>query len=203
MSRSVGAYGFMYAVRVGVSSFAVGMGAGVLSYLHWKSEAEAAKPPQATALPSAKKPERVGVGIGVICVKLTADGPLVLLGLRKGSHGSGTWALPGGWLEVGESFEECGTRELAEETGISGADLLSASCAGVPPHNNVMLDDPVKPCHSVTTYVEVHVREGVEAAICEPNKCAEWRWVPWRGAWPGPMFPSAERVRSSGYQPHA
>ena len=54
------------------------------------------------------------VGIGVYVFK---DGK-VLLGKRKGTLGSGTWACPGGHLEFGESVEDCAMRELAEETGL-------------------------------------------------------------------------------------
>ncbi|MCA9327773.1 NUDIX domain-containing protein, partial [Candidatus Saccharibacteria bacterium] len=45
---------------------------------------------------------RPQVGIGVFIIK---DGQ-ILLGRRKGSHGKGEYALPGGHLENGESFEE-------------------------------------------------------------------------------------------------
>src|ERR1700744_91334 len=57
--------------------------------------------------------ERPKVGIGIFLIK---NGHL-LLGRRKDSHGDGEYSLPGGHLELGESFEECVLRELAEEAG--------------------------------------------------------------------------------------
>ncbi len=42
-----------------------------------------------------------------------------LIGKRLGSHGFGTWSVPGGHLEFGESIEECAIREVFEETGIN------------------------------------------------------------------------------------
>lgn len=54
------------------------------------------------------------VGIGVMIWK---DGK-VLLGKRKGSHGEGTYAFPGGHMEYMESFTDCVKRELEEECGL-------------------------------------------------------------------------------------
>jgi 8-oxo-dGTP diphosphatase len=58
--------------------------------------------------------ERPLVGVGVMVLK----GTKVLVGRRKGSHGDGQYAWPGGHLEHMESFEECARREVREEAGI-------------------------------------------------------------------------------------
>jgi len=48
------------------------------------------------------------IGVAVIVIKENR----VLLGKRKNSHGSGTWAFPGGHLEFNESIEDCARREV-------------------------------------------------------------------------------------------
>ncbi len=40
-------------------------------------------------------------------------------GLLLGRHRHGTWELPGGMVEPGESLQETVVRELAEETGLT------------------------------------------------------------------------------------
>lgn len=37
---------------------------------------------------------------------------------RKGSHGNGTWAPPGGHIDFGESVLHCARREVKEETNL-------------------------------------------------------------------------------------
>ncbi|MDP3792825.1 MAG: NUDIX domain-containing protein [bacterium] len=56
----------------------------------------------------------IKVGIGVMIMKNRK----VLLGKRKGSHGEGEYAWPGGHMEYMESFESCAKREVMEETGM-------------------------------------------------------------------------------------
>lgn len=70
-----------------------------------------------SALASAAAVVRVGVGCFVINPKLYPN--RILLGTRIGSHGAGKLALPGGHLEMNESWEDCATREVQEETNLN------------------------------------------------------------------------------------
>lgn len=59
-------------------------------------------------------PEPVKAGVGVIIVQ----GDKILLLKRKGSHAP-VWAIPGGHIEPGETFEQAATREMQEELAIT------------------------------------------------------------------------------------
>ncbi|KAF2672233.1 nudix hydrolase 1 [Microthyrium microscopicum] len=109
------------------------------------------------------------VGIGLFCFRKNGT---FLAGRRKGSLGAGTYALPGGHLEFGESFEDCVTRELAEETGLQVTDLAFLTTI------NTVFEDAKK--HYVTTLMGGYViDEAAEPKVMEPEKCYGWEWVTW------------------------
>ena len=64
------------------------------------------------------------------CGVLLLDNGKILLGLRSSDekvadcdlHEEGTWTMPGGGIEFGESIEEAAIRETYEETGLFIAD---------------------------------------------------------------------------------
>ncbi|MGD2146226.1 MAG: NUDIX hydrolase [Anaerolineae bacterium] len=63
----------------------------------------------------------------------TGNGNLqVLLIQRHGPPFEGRWALPGGFVELGESPEDAASRELEEETGVRGVRLEQMRAFGDP-----------------------------------------------------------------------
>jgi mutator protein MutT len=59
-------------------------------------------------------PDRPFVGVGAAIV----DAGRVVLVRRRFEPLAGEWSLPGGAVELGETLEECVTREMREETGL-------------------------------------------------------------------------------------
>lgn len=66
--------------------------------------------------------ERPALTVDLVIVRPGPDGAQVLLIQRGAEPFAGRWALPGGFVDKGESAEMAAVRELAEETGVS-ADL--------------------------------------------------------------------------------
>ena len=64
-------------------------------------------------------PTRPFIGIGIVVIK----GDQVLLCRRGKPPNLGSWTLPGGAQELGETCEETARRELLEETGLMVGDL--------------------------------------------------------------------------------
>lgn len=78
-------------------------------------------------------PLRPIVGIGIIVLK----GDAVLLVRRGKPPNVGSWTLPGGAQELGETMEQAARRELAEETGVVVGPLqLAAAVDNIRPDQN-------------------------------------------------------------------
>lgn len=117
---------------------------------------------------------RPKVGVAVFVWR---DGKF-LIQQRLGSHGSGTWSVPGEHLEFGESWEECAKRETLEETGmeITNIRFLAAT-------NDIFKDENK---HYITIWLEADWKTN-EPAIMEPDRLTATRWVTSRDL-PSPLF---------------
>lgn len=105
------------------------------------------------------------VRVGVQAIVRRGDH--VLLGLRANTFGHGTWGLPGGHLEVGESLVEAAGRELLEETGIRALDSRVVCVTDPDPAAN----------HHMQVGVEVLEYLG-EVRVREPERCVGWEFWP-------------------------
>lgn len=119
---------------------------------------------------------RVGVGAFILSSSTSTtqnpQNPTFLIGKRLGSHGAGTYALPGGHLEFGETPEECAAREILEETGLEVKNIRFLTAT-----NDILREDGK---HYVTMFVVCErVREGEEARVMEVDKCEGWEWCEW------------------------
>ncbi|MGD2169567.1 MAG: NUDIX hydrolase [Chlamydiota bacterium] len=123
---------------------------------------------------SSKHKQHPRVGVGCVVRK---EGK-VLLGKRKGSHGEGSWAFPGGHLEYGETVVDCAARELIEETGLKALSLHEG-----PWVENIMTESQK---HYITVFVFIDEFTG-EPELLEPNKCEGWQWFSWDDL-PKPLF---------------
>ncbi|KAH0558450.1 hypothetical protein GP486_004896 [Trichoglossum hirsutum] len=111
---------------------------------------------------------RVGVGIFVM-----KEGGKFVIGQRRGSHGAGTWGLPGGHLEFGETIEACAKREVLEETGLGVREVRLLTVT------DDITDDGR---HFVTIFVGCKLSEpetAPEPQVIEPHRCSGWEWATW------------------------
>lgn len=102
------------------------------------------------------------VGIGVMVFKENR----VLLGKRKGSHGEGEYAWPGGHLEYMESIIEAAEREVREEAGIEIQNIRLL---------RVLNFKDYAPKHYLDIGLIADWKSG-EPKVLEPNKCESWGW---------------------------
>jgi 8-oxo-dGTP diphosphatase len=136
--------------------------------------------PPATSM---KTQQHVRVGVGVL-VKDTTRPNAIYAGIRKGSHGAGCLALPGGHLEMFETWEECAIREVKEEMNLD-LDCSSVQLAHV---TNDMMKSEEK--HYVTIFMMTTTTttcqgKGRDTTVqvpqnMEPHKCEGWKSYTWQ-----------------------
>ena len=135
----------------------------------------------------------MGVGVAVFVLNEAHPG-CILLGKRIGSDGCGTFGLPGGHLEYGETLAACAARETLEETGLEVVEG-SMRCAGVCNAVEATLD-----YHYVVPFM-VCLTKGLPKRM-EPGKCEGWNWVKWSDHnFPAPLFSALRKVREAGFDP--
>ncbi len=110
----------------------------------------------------------------------------VLLGLRKGSHGEGEYAFPGGHLEYKESFKNCALREIAEECGVKVKNLRFQCLSNV---------DKYQPHHYVLIGFAADWESG-EPQVLEPDRCEGWQWFDLNNL-PGNLFEMSKLIIDS------
>ena len=111
------------------------------------------------------------------------------MGKRAGSFGEGTWAIPGGHLEFGESFAETAAREVLEETGLRIKNIRFGAVT------NDYFEDEEK--QYVTIWILSEYDSG-EAMILEPTKCSEQKWFDF-ATMPTPLFSSWNQLFESEF----
>jgi len=95
----------------------------------------------------------------------------VLLIQRKNEPFAGRWALPGGFVDVGETPEQAARRELEEETGLANVSLEQLHTFGEPDR------DPREHVVSVAHYALVNVADTRVRAADDARQAA---WFPVR-----------------------
>lgn len=129
--------------------------------------------------------QHVWVGLGVFIFR---DGKFLML-KRAGKHAPGTWSVPGGWQEVGETFEQASKREVREEVGSEIANVRFGALT-----NNYFPEEGV---HSVSVMTISDWKSG-EPENLEPEKCEELRWVDFDSL-PSPLFKAWDDVLSGEF----
>lgn len=100
------------------------------------------------------------------------------MGRRIGPHGRGTWSVPGGYLEFGESWEDCAAREVMEECGITIQNIQFLTTV-----NNVFQTEKH---HSITIFMASEWQSG-EARTIEHDKFVDIGWFSFDKL-PEPLF---------------
>lgn len=126
--------------------------------------------------------EQVRVGIGVVIVN---EENKVLIGKRINSFAP-FYSIPGGHIELGETFENAATREIQEETG-----LIIREPQVIAVTNNLETFKKENK-HYVSVVLLAKNYEG-NLENKEPHKCEGWHWIDPNDI-PHPHFDASEQA---------
>jgi 8-oxo-dGTP diphosphatase len=113
------------------------------------------------------------IGVNALLIQ---DGK-ILLGKRFKIYGDGTWGVPGGKLDYGESLTDGAKRELEEETGLIADELGLLQ----------VVNDARNDYHYIHVNFLVTKWHGI-LENKEPDSCSEWGWFD-LDKLPEPIFP--------------
>jgi len=114
--------------------------------------------------------KKIGVGVGVMILNEAGQ---ILLGLRnpdkiKASselQGQGTWTMPGGKVDFGETLAQAAIRETKEETDLDIHEI----------EFNCLCEDFTETAHYVTGEFIARKYSG-EVKTMEPEAILRWQW---------------------------
>jgi 8-oxo-dGTP diphosphatase len=109
---------------------------------------------------------RPQVGLGIVIVN---DEGKILIGKRKGAHAE-KFSIPGGHLDLGETFEAGAIREIKEETNL---DIFEPKVIAV---SNNLETFRTEGRHYISVILLVRKFSG-DLRVMEPEKCDGWEWV--------------------------
>lgn len=114
------------------------------------------------------------VGVGAVC---SQQGKVLLLH-RANVHGAGSWGVPGGHLDFGETPQACALREFHEETG-----LLATNPRFIAITSDIF---PEVEKHYITVFIQVDYTGG-EPTLDSPWESDQIAWFDWQHL-PQPLF---------------
>lgn len=115
------------------------------------------------------------VRVGIACFVWKDD--KFLIGKRIGKHGFETWSVPGGHLEMNESWEDCAKREVMEESGLEITNVRFLTIT-----NDIFESGK----HYISIWLEADWLSG-EPTITEPDIWVEQNWRDFKSL-PEPLF---------------
>lgn len=99
-------------------------------------------------------------------------------------HGEGTWTMPGGKLNFGETFEEGAEREVLEEIGVK-IDKTKLKL--------VSLTNEIVPDAHFVTLGFLYENPEEKPKVMEPDEITEWHWFDLNRL-PSPLYPPSQKI---------